>query len=183
MQYRQTDWDVAMFSIYSVKLMLDQNQLHFKKSARHRYVKSSTFQTGTLVIKIKHKFEVWVCLMVVFRMACVDAFRISIGLNNISSPVQIVIKKNRLYLNKIVSKRNCSCASVTMCLAVWQEREFLYTSASKQRFLFSLCARGFLIVKQNSYISQSTFLDSCFVFWLQFISEWYLSFQFLIFQR
>lgn len=78
-------------------------------------MKSSTFQTGTLVIKFKHKFEELICLMLVFRMAFVDAFRLSIGLNHISSPVKIIIEKNRLYLNKIVSRCSCSCASVTMC--------------------------------------------------------------------
>ena len=80
-------------------------------------MKSSTFQTGTLVIKFKQKFEVLICLVLVFRMACVDAFRLSIGLNHISSPVQIIIEKNRLYLNKMVSRCNCSCVPVTMCLA------------------------------------------------------------------
>lgn len=80
-------------------------------------MKSSSFQTGTLVIKFRHKFEVLICLMVVFRMACVDAFRLSIGLNHISSLVQIAIEKKKLYLNKIVSKCNCSCAFVTTCLA------------------------------------------------------------------
>lgn len=73
--------------------------------------------SGTLVITFEHRSEVLICLVVVFRMACVYTFRLCIGLNHMSSPVQIIIEKYRLYLNKIRSRCNCSCASVTMCLA------------------------------------------------------------------
>lgn len=73
--------------------------------------------SDTLIITFEHRSEVLICLMVVFRMACVYTFRLCIGLNHMSSPVQIIIEKYRLYLNKIRSRCNCSCASVTMCLA------------------------------------------------------------------
>ena len=93
------------------------NQLYLKNSTWGICIRSSTFYTGTLVIKFKHKFEVLICLILLFRMACVDAFRFSVGLNRISSPAQIILEKNRLHLNKTVSRYNCPFASVKVCLA------------------------------------------------------------------
>lgn len=121
------------------------------------------------------KIELWICLMSVFRMACVDAF--SIGLNHISFPVQIIIEKNRLYLNKIVSRCNYSNVSVAICLAArWWEHGFLYTSTSKQWFQFTcyklLSVRKPITLLCMLFLTKALYVISCFVVWLYFISDY-----------
>lgn len=75
--------------------------------------------------------------MPVFRMACVDAF--SIGLN---FPVTIIIEKNRLYLNKVVSRCNYSHVPVVMCLAAGggNKNSFILQHPNRD---FNSCATSF----------------------------------------
>lgn len=108
------------------------------------------------------KIDLRICLIPVFRMARVNAF--SIGLNQISFPVQPTMEKSRLCLNKVVSRCNYSHVSVAMCLAAeWWEQEFFYTSASKQRFQFT-CYK-FLIVKKPMTLLHMLFKTKilCFI--------------------